>query len=268
MDRYSLGDKVALVTGGGSGIGKAAAIRLAWDGAKVGVLDLNLENAQQTVEEIHAQDAPHSRTHAIALSADVADEEQMRQAVEKLVQEFGRVNIVFANAGINGVWAPLDEITLDEWNRTLTTNLTGTFVTVKAALPYLKDGGGSVIVTASVNGTRIFSNTGATAYSCSKAAQVAFTKMTAVELGPHQIRVNVICPGATETNIDQSTEQRHTDQIKVPVEYPEGNIPLTHGAPARAEQVANAVAFLASDASDYITGTEIWVDAGLSLVQG
>jgi NAD(P)-dependent dehydrogenase (short-subunit alcohol dehydrogenase family) len=174
---------------------------------------------------------------------------------------------VFANAGINGVWAPIEELTPEEWDRTLGINLKGTFLTVKYAVPYLKRRGGSVIITASVNGTRIFSNTGATAYSCSKAGQVAFTKMVALELAPHKVRVNVICPGAIETEIDENTEKRDLERVKIPVEYPKGSQPLA-GKPGTSEQVARLVLFLASDDSDHITGTEMWIDGGESLLRG
>jgi NAD(P)-dependent dehydrogenase (short-subunit alcohol dehydrogenase family) len=133
---------------------------------------------------------------------------------------------------------------------------------------YLKKQGGSVIVTSSVNGTRKFSNTGATAYSCSKAAQVAFTKMVALELAKHRIRVNVICPGAIETEIDENTEKKNLDKVKEPVIFPEGKIPLTDGKPGSSEQVAELVYFLASDASSHITGTEMWIDGGETLLQG
>ncbi|MBD3562025.1 SDR family oxidoreductase, partial [Planktothrix sp. FACHB-1355] len=126
----------------------------------------------------------------------------------------------------------------------------------------------SVIITSSVNGTRMFSNTGATAYSCSKAAQVAFTKMVALELAEHGVRVNVICPGAIETNIDENTQRRNLDKVKEPVEFPEGEIPLTDGDPGTSEQVAQLVLFLASDASSHISGTEIWIDGAQSLLQG
>jgi NAD(P)-dependent dehydrogenase (short-subunit alcohol dehydrogenase family) len=125
-----------------------------------------------------------------------------------------------------------------------------------------------VIITSSVNGTRMFSNTGATAYACSKAAQVAFAKMVAVELGPHNVRVNVICPGAIETSIDENTEQRDLEHVMIPVEFPEGKIPLTHGTPGTAEQCAQLVLFLASDASSHVSGTEVWIDGAQSLLQG
>jgi NAD(P)-dependent dehydrogenase (short-subunit alcohol dehydrogenase family) len=135
-------------------------------------------------------------------------------------------------------------------------------------VPHLKKQGGSVIITSSVNGTRIFSNTGATAYSCSKAAQVAFAKMTALELAKDRIRVNVICPGAIESEIDENTEKRDVEKVKEPVEFPEGKIPLTDGKPGKGEDVAQLVLFLASDASKHISGSEVWIDGAESLLQG
>jgi NAD(P)-dependent dehydrogenase (short-subunit alcohol dehydrogenase family) len=139
---------------------------------------------------------------------------------------------------------------------------------VKYAVPLLKRNGGSIIINSSVNGTRVFSNTGATAYACSKAAQVAFAKMVALELAKHRIRVNVICPGAIETDINHSTEQQNLEKIKEPVEFPSGRIPLTDGKSGSSDQVAQLVLFLASDAASHITGTELWIDGAESLLQG
>jgi len=257
-----LTDRVALVTGAGSGIGKAAALLLARSGAKVGALGNTKGELQQTVDEIARADG-----QAIPLVADISQPDQMQRAVRELADRWGRIDIVFANAGINGVWAPLEDLQPEDWDRTLTTNLKGTFLTVKYAVPYLKRQGGAVIITSSVNGTRVFSNTGATAYSCSKAGQVAFAKMTALELARNKVRVNVICPGAIETNIDQSTDKRNVEHVKIPVEYPQGSQPL-EGQPGSAEQVAQLVLFLASDAASHITGTEMWIDGAESLLRG
>ncbi|HRV93488.1 MAG TPA: SDR family NAD(P)-dependent oxidoreductase, partial [Anaerolineae bacterium] len=213
-------EKVALVTGGSSGIGQATARRLAQAGVKVGLLGLSEEGVYSSTEELQ-----RAGYEILPLVSDVASATQMQQAVHQLVDKWDRLDIVFANAGINGVWAPIEELTAEDWDKTLNVNLRGTFLTVKYTAPYLKKQGGSIIITASVNGTRMFSNTGATAYACSKAGQVALAKMIALELAEYEVRVNVICPGAIETEIEKSTERRDLDKIEEPVEYPEGAIP-------------------------------------------
>jgi NAD(P)-dependent dehydrogenase (short-subunit alcohol dehydrogenase family) len=258
-----LNGKAALITGAGSGIGKATALLFAEQGARIAALGHTEDELLETVDEIKSAGG-----EAIAVIADISIADDMRKALEQTISEFGRLDVVFANAGINGVWAPLEELEPEEWDKTISVNLRGTFLTVKYAIPHLKKQGGSVIVTSSVNGTRIFSNTGATAYSCTKAAQVAFTKMMALELAKHRIRVNVICPGAIETDIDENTEKRNVEREKEPVEFPEGEIPLTDGEPGSSEQVAQLVLFLASDASSHISGTEVWIDGAQSLLQG
>ncbi len=259
----SLAGKVAFVTGAGSGIGKAAAILLAQQGAHVAVLSDTGAEIEKTVSEIK-----RGGQEAMAVTANVAREDQVRNAVKQIIERWGRIDIVFANAGINGVWAPVDELSLEDWSTTINTNLTGTFLTIKESVPYLKKQGGAIIVTASVNGTRVFSNTGATAYSVTKAGQVAMTKMLAVELAPHNIRINVICPGKTETDIQDNTHPQNLENIKFPVEFPKGDIPLGEGKPATSAQVGELVLFLASDAASHITGTEIWIDGASSLVKG
>ena len=256
-------DQVALVTGGGSGIGAAAARRLAADGAKVGVLGRTTEEVEAVADGIRGEGG-----EAVALTADVTDEAALREAIDGLADRWGRLDVVFANAGVNGVWAPIEELTLEDFENTIAINLTGTFATLKLSAPHLRVRGGSVIVTSSVNGTRMFSNSGATAYASSKAAQVAMTKMLALELAKDRVRVNVICPGAIESRIDDNTERQDLEKAREPAEYPEGKIPLTDGQPGRAEQVADLVAFLASPASAHITGTEMWIDGGQSLLQG
>jgi NAD(P)-dependent dehydrogenase (short-subunit alcohol dehydrogenase family) len=255
--------KVALVTGAGSGIGKAAALRLAREGARVGLLGRTEDELRETADEIR-----NGGGESLVLVADVSIPDEMESAVRKLGEAWGRIDMVFANAGINGVWAPIEELSPEEWDRTIRINLKGTFLTVKYAAPFLKRRGGAVVITASVNGTRIFSNTGASAYSSSKAGQVAFAKMMALELAADRVRVNVICPGAIDTEIQDNTEERDLEEVKEPVEYPEGKIPLTDGKPGRAEQVADLVLFLMSDASGHVSGTEVWIDGAQSLLVG
>ncbi|MEG4529858.1 SDR family NAD(P)-dependent oxidoreductase [Microcoleus sp. D2_18a_D3] len=256
-----LSQKVAVITGGGSGIGRAAAILMAKEGAKVAVINRTLETGQETVRQLVDEGGG-----GLAIAADVADSMQMQQAFQTVFDEYQRIDIVLANAGINGVWSPIEEIEPEEWDKTINTNLRGTFLTVKYAVPYLKKQGGSIVITSSINGTRSFKKVGATAYASSKAAQVALAKMLALELAPSQIRVNVICPGAVETSIDESTVKRHLDDIPLEPDSLQDLIPLTDNTPGSSEQIAQLVLFLVSDASSFITGTEVWIDGGGSLI--
>ncbi|WP_136517414.1 MULTISPECIES: SDR family oxidoreductase [Cellulomonas] len=257
----TLQGKVALVTGAGSGIGRATAVRLAQDGATVVALGHSQDSADDVAEEIR-----RAGGQVLPVAADVGDADAVRAVYERVERELGRLDAVVANAGVNGVWAPLEELEPQEWESTLTTNLTGTFLTVRYALPLLVRQGGAVVVVASINGTRTFSNSGASAYATSKAGQVAFARMAAVELGPRGVRVNSVCPGAIETNIDENTEQRNTEDLGVQAEYPEGQIPLTGDESGSSQQVADVIAFLVSDAASHVSGTEVFVDGGQSLI--
>ncbi|MCB0094419.1 MAG: SDR family oxidoreductase [Caldilineaceae bacterium] len=257
-----LAGKVAYVTGAGSGLGKAAAMRFAQEGAKVAVLSRTAAQINAVAAEIEAAGG-----EALALVADVSQPDQMQEAAQKIMDKWGRLDIVVANAGINGVWASLEELTPEDWDTTMDINLKGTFLTIKYAVPHMKQTGGAIVVVSSVNGTRMFSNTGATAYACSKAAQVAFTKMTALELAPYRIRINAICPGWIESEISENTTLRNAN-LRLPVDFPQGKIPLTNGKAGKAEQVADLMLFLASDASSHISGTEMWIDGAQSLLQG
>ncbi|MEK3734693.1 MULTISPECIES: SDR family oxidoreductase [Paenibacillus] len=255
--------KTAIITGAGSGIGKAAALKLAAEGANVALFDLLDDRTNETEAEINAIRNGAAR----AFDVDTSDPARVEKAVLETVQIFGGVDIVFANAGINGVLAPIEEMELKDWEKTLQVNLNGTFLTVKYCIPHLKQrGAGSIIVTSSVNGTRTFSGFGMGAYSTTKAGQVAFAKMAALELARYKIRVNVICPGAISTNIDQSTKKsEELEEIVIPVEYPEGSQPLKNG-PGKPEEVADLVAFLASEESRHITGAQIFIDGAESLL--
>ena len=254
--------QVVFISGGGSGIGQAAASVLADRGAKVALAGRTPEELEEVAEAIRRAGGT-----AITVPCDVSDETSVRAAIATTVERLGRLDVVVANAGVNGTWAGIDDLSVDDFRATLDINLVGTFTTIKYAVPHLRRRGGSVIITSSVNGTRIFSNSGASAYSSSKAGQVALAKMLAVELGPDKIRVNVICPGAISTEISDNTDAKNED-VKIPVEFPEGQIPLTGTTPGSAEQVGQLIAFLAGDESSHVSGTEIWVDGAQSLLQG
>lgn len=148
--------RLALVTGAGSGLGRASAVRLARAGADVAILSRTKEELEEVAVEIEALGRK-----ALVLVADTSDEAKMRKAFDALAQEFGRLDFVFANAGINGTWAPLDELTYDDWNKTISINLGGTFLTLNLAVPLMREHGGSIVITSSINGTRTFTTAGA-----------------------------------------------------------------------------------------------------------
>ena len=259
----NLKGKVALVTGAGSGIGKAAALALGQAGANVVVMSRTASEVDDTASEIRIAGG-----EALALTADTSDDAAMEALLTRTVSHYGRLDIVVANAGINGVWAPIESLKPEEWDKTIAVNLRGTYLTIHHAVPHLvRAGGGSIVVVSSINGTRTFTTPGASAYSVTKAGQLALVQQLALELGSRKIRINAICPGAIESEISDNTEQRGKEVTQVRVEFPDGDIPLTHGKKGRAEDVADAVLFLASDASRHITGTPIWIDGGQSLLR-
>lgn len=256
-----LDGRYALVTGAGSGLGAAAAIKLAEAGADVALIGRTREELEATAAQVEA----HGRK-ALPLVADVAQEAPMRAAFDTVAKQWGKLDFLFANAGINGTWAPIEELTYEQWNQTHSINLGGTFLAVHFAVPLMKERGGSIVITSSINGTRTFSTGGASAYSATKAGQLAFGQQAALELARYRIRVNIICPGAIATNIGQNTFRVNTEAAAVPAHYPEGTIPLTRGERGTAEQVGDLVLFLASDRSSHISGTPIWIDGAQSLL--
>lgn len=145
----SLGGKVAVVTGAGSGIGKAAAIMLAENGVRVGLFDMDASAVEKTAAEIKSAGGV-----AITAKVDVADSTQLQQAYKQVLEKYGQLDIVFANAGINGTLSPIEHLPEEDWDQTLGTNAKGTFLTVKFAIPYMKSNGGSIIITSSINGNR------------------------------------------------------------------------------------------------------------------
>ena len=259
----SLKGKVALVTGAGSGIGRATAMKLALDGAAVVAMSRTRDEVEATAAEIR-----EAGGQAIALTGDVTDDAGMKALVSKALEHFGHLDIVVANAGINGVWAPIETLTPEEWDTTIAVNLRGTYLTIHHAVPALEAaGGGAIVVVSSINGTRTFTSPGASAYSVTKAGQVALVQQLALELGQRKIRINAVCPGAIESRIDENPERRDSDKAGIPVEFPEGDIPLTGGKSGKAGDVADVIAFLVSDAARHVTGSPVWIDGGQSLLR-
>jgi NAD(P)-dependent dehydrogenase (short-subunit alcohol dehydrogenase family) len=255
-------DKVAFITGAASGIGSGTARRFAEEGACVVIADVSAKDGERMQKELTSKGQ-----RALFVECDVSNANSVRHAIAATVEEFGKLDIVCANAGINGVWAPVDELKPEEWDRTLEINLRGTYLTVHFAVPHLKrNGGGSIIITSSVNGNRTFSNPGTSAYSTSKAGQVAFMKIIALELGRHNIRCNAICPGYIPTNIGESTEQRGTEKIGIEIELPKGSPAVDQGK-GDIFEVGDVCLFLASDLSRHVSGVEIFVDGGASLLR-
>ncbi len=256
-------NRVAFITGAGSGIGRAAAELLAREGVRVALVSRDEAELRQVEQGIRKAGG-----ECLVVLCDVSSPQEVEAAVRQTVEHWGRLDMVFANAGINGTWAPIDKITPEEWDQVMDINLKGTYLTVHYTVPHLRKQGGSIVITSSVNGTRMFSNVGASAYASTKAGQVALAKMIALELGQDRIRVNVICPGWITTNIEETTDKSKLEGEPTLAEYPEGPVPLTKGRPGRPEQVAELVRFLFSDASSHISGTEIWIDGAQSLLQG
>lgn len=257
-----LAGKTALVTGAGAGIGRAAALKFAGEGADVAVLSVDAAEVDAVAGEVE-----QFGRKALRLVADVSNAEQMAAAFSKVEVEFGQLDILFSNAGINGVWIPIEKLDVADWDRVLAINLRSTFLAVHHAIPLLrKAGGGAIVITSSINGTRSFTYAGSSAYGATKMAQISFMKSAALELARYKIRVNAICPGTVKTNIELTTVKSDVEEITFPVDYPEGMVPLRGGEAAEPEEIAELVQFLVSDRAKHITGTPIYIDGGQSLV--
>ena len=252
---YHLDGKVALVTGGATGIGRSIALRLALEGCDVAIFDINPVAAEMTAEE-----AAGLGRRAIGLKADVTAPGQVEAGVKRVVGELGRIDVLVNNAGIVQL-GPFLELTLDDFDETLKVNVSGTIYVSKAVVPGMVERrGGSVINLASWAGKS--GRPMQTAYSASKFAVVGFTQALASELGPYNVRVNAICPGiVVGTEMRSRVEQRAAELGLPSTEERVSTIPL--GRVSEPEEIAKMAAFLASDQADYITGQSINVTGGL-----
>lgn len=247
--------KVALVTGAGSGIGRAAALRFAAEGAAVGVLDLRSEAAADTAALIVKDGG-----RAVAVTADVSVARQVSEAVDQVAAELGTIHVLYNNAGIDsaGSVAVADE---DNWDLALAVNAKGTFLVSKATLGHME--GGSIINQCSVAGLVGIPNFAA--YCAAKGAVIALTRSMAVDLAPRGIRVNVICPGTVYTPLMEPMLRARGDGdlqaglAKTLLKYPIGRL----GTP---EEIANVALFLASDEASFMTGSVITPDGGMTAI--
>jgi len=246
--------KRAIITGAGSGIGRASALRFAEEGAAVVAADLAEEGVRETVRQV--ADAGGRATAAVL---DAGDEESVAALVQGCVADFGGLDVFFANAGVSGGLTPLLELTADDWLPVLRVNLIGPFLAIKhAAGPMREAGGGSIICTASVAGLR--AGAGGVPYSASKAGVVNLVQTAAQQLSGTGIRVNAVCPGLTETGMTQLMFDSARAAGK---DHKIGQLnPLRRAAEPR--EIAQVAAFLASDESGYVNGQAWAVDGGLS----
>jgi NAD(P)-dependent dehydrogenase (short-subunit alcohol dehydrogenase family) len=251
----SLRSKVAVITGAGSGIGRATALRLAREGSRVVVADFSSAGAQETVRQINDLGG-----EAMCVMVDVRVADQVKAMIDTAVRAYGRVDILFNNAGILMV-GDVEKLPEDDWDNAMNTNLKSIFLGCKYVLPLMKSQGGGVIVnTASIMGTTV--SVGGPAYCTSKAAVIQLTRQMALEYASHNIRVNCICPGSTDTPMIQRDMEASGDATGIRSKF-EQAIPL--GRFALPEEIAAAVRFLVSDEASYITGAELLIDGGFTL---
>jgi 3-oxoacyl-[acyl-carrier protein] reductase len=262
----------AVVTGGGSGIGRASAIRLSDEGASVVVADIREHAALATAEEIESRGG-----QVLGIACDVGDEADVRRTVETAIARFGEVTVLFANAGVTGRRIPTHEWTLAQFEQIIRTNLVGTFLFVKYTIPsMLRAGGGSIVTCGSVS-SLVAPGGGVVGYRASKGGVLQLTRAIAVEYAAQGIRANCVLPGPVDTAIKETSAEL------VGGEAPGGATSEGCSGPAgpgfgvprrdfnapmarlgRAEEVAGAVAFLASSDSSFVTGTHVVVDGGFT----
>ena len=241
--------RVAIVTGAGSGLGRATAIQLAAEGAAVACLDIVTDAVEKTAAEIGGL--------ARAYTADVSDPVSVRAAVDRAAEDLGRPELVFNCAGI-GRFSHSEETRFEEWQKIIGVNLTGTFLVSQAALPYLLDGGGSIVNIASNAG--LMGQPYSAAYSASKGGVVNLTRALADEFIKRGVRVNAIAPGGIETPL-----QNEFTKMPEGVSWKEFRKVMSPLGNSQPEEIANIAIFVASDACRYMTGSIVSVDGGLTI---
>lgn len=243
-------NKIALVTGGAAGIGRASALALAREGATIMVADLDLAGCEETAHLI-----AEAGGVARALRVDVAVEDAVAALVEATVSAFGRLDLAFNNAGIAGAVGRTADYPTDDWHRVIAVNLTGVWYCMKYELrQMLAQGGGAIVNTASIAGLIGMKN--APAYCAAKHGVVGLTKNAALEYAKSNIRINAVCPGGVRTNMTESADRDHPGLLdKLAKQEPMGRL-------AEPEEIASAVVWLCSDGASFMTGHALAVDGG------
>jgi NAD(P)-dependent dehydrogenase (short-subunit alcohol dehydrogenase family) len=245
---FHLTNRIAIVTGGGSGIGRRVAMAFSEYGAKLVVVDINQDAAAHVVSEIEAK-----RGEAIAIPVDVTQPKEVQKMVDLALKSYGRIDILFNNAGIN-IRGPAETYSLEDWNKVIATNLTGMFICAQAVgRVMMKQGGGKIINTASVSAK--LGHPGNLAYAAAKHGVIGIAKVMAVEWAKYHVNVNCIAPGVIRTSM---TAKAFTDAEM----YKELVSKVPMGRLGEPDDLVGAVIFLASEASNYITGQTIYIEGG------
>jgi NAD(P)-dependent dehydrogenase (short-subunit alcohol dehydrogenase family) len=256
MNNFNLTDKVAIVTGGASGIGRATAVAMAELGAKLLVVDRDLAGAEETVDLVTSAAGADAHPH----QADVASSQDVQGFVAAALDSFGRIDVLFNNAGIDIPVSPLHEVQEDDFDRIVGVNLKGVFLGMKHVLPVmLEAGSGSIVNTGSTSS--LSGNPGTASYGATKHGVVGMTKGVAAEVATRGIRVNAVCPGPVDTHILRSIAKSRSPQD------PEAALrQMLNGTPmarlSDPSEIAAVVCFLASDAASFVTGATWVVDGG------
>jgi NAD(P)-dependent dehydrogenase (short-subunit alcohol dehydrogenase family) len=244
-------DKVALVTGGGTGIGRATALDFAEKGASVVITDINIHEAKKTVKAIE-----EAGGKALFVQADVSNSEDMKGAVAETLKVFGRLDFACNNAGIEGVSAPTGEMKEESWQQVIDVNLSGVFYSMKYEIPaMLRSGGGAIVNMASILGQVGFANSAA--YTAAKHGVLGLTKAAALEYSAAGIRVNAVCPAFIDTPMLERAGITSDENVRKVMEsmHPIGRL-------GRAEEIAKVVTFLCSPDASFIAGEAVLVDGG------
>ena len=250
-ERFDLTERVALVTGGARGIGRACAEGLAEFGADVTIADIHEENLNKTATEILASDGA-----AVAgIVCDVSDAQAVADMIDQVVDSFGKLDILVNSVGIV-IWEAAEEMTEEQWHKVMDTNLTGTFLCCReAARRMIPAGGGAIVNIASMSAHIVNTPQNQVSYNASKAGMIQMTRSMAAEWAQHNIRVNTVSPGYTLTEMTQTVPEYHEGWSAL--------IPMKRLCDP--EELVGAVVYLASDAASYTTGHDLVIDGGYTL---